>query len=68
VEGEKTAAEWEEEHVPSPDVLIDLLLEVRSLARSKGEWETADMIRARLHELGVRVDDLRDGVRWKFVG
>ncbi len=68
VEGEKTAAEWDEEHVPSPDVLIDLLLEVRSLARSKGEWETGDMIRARLHELGVRVDDLRDGVRWKFVG
>jgi cysteinyl-tRNA synthetase len=66
--GEKTAAEWDEERVPAPDALIDLLLEVRSLARSKSEWETADLIRTRLHDLGIRIDDLRDGVRWKYVG
>ncbi|OFW55514.1 MAG: cysteine--tRNA ligase [Candidatus Solincola sediminis] len=65
-ECEETAAEWEEDHIPSPDVLIDLLLEVRTLARSKGEWQTADLIRSRLHDLGVRIDDLREGVRWKF--
>lgn len=65
-ECEETAAEWEEDHIPSPDVLIDLLLEVRTLARSKGEWQTADLIRSRLHDVGVRIDDLREGVRWKF--
>jgi cysteinyl-tRNA synthetase len=66
--GEQAAVEWEEDNVPSPDTLVDLLLEVRTLARSKSDWEIADMIRARLHDLGIRIDDLREGVRWKYTG
>jgi cysteinyl-tRNA synthetase len=54
--------------LPAPENLIELLLEVRSLARERGEWDTADFIRSRLREAGIRVDDLRDGARWKFVG
>ncbi len=54
--------------MPAADDLIRLLLEVRTLARSNKQFETADFIRARLRELGIRVDDLREGQRWKFVG
>jgi cysteinyl-tRNA synthetase len=52
---------------PSPETLIELLLEVRAQARERKEWATADLIRDRLAELGVRVDDLREGVRWKYM-
>jgi cysteinyl-tRNA synthetase len=68
VKEENAVLEWEEDRIPSPDTLVDLLLEVRTLARSKSEWETADLIRTRLHDLGIRIDDLRDGVRWKYMG
>jgi cysteinyl-tRNA synthetase len=53
---------------PTPENLVELLLEVRSMARERKEFETADFIRARLRDLGIRVDDLREGMRWKFVG
>ena len=54
--------------MPTAEELVELLLEVRTLARSKKQFDTADLIRARLRELGIRVDDLREGQRWKFVG
>ena len=54
--------------MPGAEALVDLLLEVRSLARSSKQFETADLIRDRLREMGIRVDDLREGQRWKFVG
>ncbi|MEJ5185852.1 MAG: cysteine--tRNA ligase [Candidatus Geothermincolales bacterium] len=53
---------------PRVEALVELLVEVRSRARAKKDYETADFIRERLRELGVRLDDLRDGTRWKFVG
>ena len=53
---------------PTADSFIELLLEVRAIARDKKQFETADFIRSRLRELGVRIDDLHEGQRWKFVG
>ncbi|MBN2026036.1 MAG: cysteine--tRNA ligase [Actinobacteria bacterium] len=53
---------------PTAERLIELLLEVRAVARENRQFETADLIRTRLRELGIRVDDLRDGQRWKYVG
>jgi cysteinyl-tRNA synthetase len=54
--------------MPTAEELVELLLEIRTLARGKKQFDTADLIRARLRELGIRVDDLREGQRWKFVG
>jgi cysteinyl-tRNA synthetase len=54
--------------MPTAGDLVELLLEVRTVARDNKQFETADLIRARLRELGIRVDDLREGQRWKFVG
>jgi cysteinyl-tRNA synthetase len=56
------------EGLPTPDNLIDLLLDVRTKARARKDWETADYIRSRLQDMGIRVDDLREGERWKYVG
>jgi len=56
------------EVLPTPENLIELLLDVRSKARSRKDWETADYIRSRLEDMGIRVDDLREGRRWKYVG
>ena len=53
---------------PAAESLIELLLEVRAMARDRKQFETADYIRSRLRELGVRVDDLHEGQRWKFTG
>jgi cysteinyl-tRNA synthetase len=47
--------------------LVELILEVRSRARARKDWETADLIRSRLKDLGIRVDDLKEGTRWKFM-
>ncbi|MBC7230404.1 MAG: cysteine--tRNA ligase [Actinobacteria bacterium] len=53
---------------PTAESLVELLLEVRAMARERKQFETADFIRSRLREMGIRVDDLREGQRWKFMG
>jgi len=70
VESRETGARSEETSggFPSAESLIELLLEIRAVARESKQFETADLIRTRLRELGIRVDDLREGQRWKYVG
>ncbi|MDI3298939.1 MAG: cysteine--tRNA ligase [Bacillota bacterium] len=46
--------------------LIELLLSLRELARARRDWGEADAIRARLEELGVVVEDRRDGPHWRW--
>jgi len=50
---------------PSRDQLVDLLLEVRQAARDMKSFELADRIRDSLTELGVRVEDVPGGYRWR---
>ena len=47
--------------------LMELIIELRAQARSKKDWATADTIRDRLREIGVALEDTKDGVRWKKV-
>ena len=49
------------------DQLIQLLLDVRAEVRAAKLYKVSDMIRDRLGELGVVVEDTRDGARWKVV-
>jgi cysteinyl-tRNA synthetase len=44
--------------------MADLLLELREDARDEAEYETADLIRERLQELGFEVEDTEDGPLW----
>ena len=52
---------------PSVEELIELLLYARQFARERGEYEIADMIREKLGSLGVRVEDVRGGYRWRLL-
>jgi cysteinyl-tRNA synthetase len=42
------------------------LLDARAAARAERRWAESDALRARLAELGVMVEDTRDGQRWRL--
>ena len=44
---------------------IELLIEVRSELRDAKQWALADLVRDRLGELGIVLEDLKDGTVWK---
>ena len=45
---------------------IELLLETRAALRQAKQFALADTIRNRLTELGVSLEDMPQGTRWKF--
>ncbi|WP_457601452.1 cysteine--tRNA ligase [Hydrogenivirga sp.] len=45
--------------------LVDLLIEVRTLAREERQFRIADLIRDRLKEFGIELEDTPAGTRWK---
>jgi cysteinyl-tRNA synthetase len=45
---------------------IDLLVEVRSELRKAKQFALADLVRNRLNELGVILEDGPQGTRWKW--
>ncbi|MCY3587148.1 MAG: hypothetical protein OXH40_00480, partial [Chloroflexi bacterium] len=46
---------------------IDLLVSIRQELRGAKQYELADSVRDRLTELGVALEDTRDGTRWRRV-
>ncbi len=60
-EGAESGANAERE-----DGLVRLLIDLRKQARDNKEWATADIIRNRLKELGVVLEDRVDGTIWKL--
>ena len=48
-------------------LVMDVLLELRSRARSAKNWAAADLIRDRCKADGIVIEDTRDGVRWYAV-
>ncbi|MEE9277176.1 MAG: cysteine--tRNA ligase [Dehalococcoidia bacterium] len=47
---------------------IDLLIEVRTDLRARKEFALADQIRERLSDLGVSLEDGREGTTWRSAG
>jgi len=45
--------------------LIDLVVELRRLARDKREFELADFARSKLEEMGITLEDRSDGTSWR---
>lgn len=64
--GIELAAPPGEEQTAGP--FIDLLAHIRQELRSAQQWELADRIRERLAELGVTLEDGKDGSMWRFRG
>jgi cysteinyl-tRNA synthetase len=48
------------------DKFIDLLVEVRSEVRKQKLWALSDQIRDQLKELGVTIEDSKDGTKWRW--
>ncbi len=48
------------------DKFVDLLVEVRSEVRKQKLWATSDLIRNKLKELGVVIEDSKEGTKWKW--
>ncbi len=48
------------------DAFIDLLVEVRGEVRKQKLWATSDLIRTRLKELGVTIEDGKEGTSWRW--
>lgn len=48
------------------DPFIDLLIELRSSLRKDKQWAYSDLIRDRLKELGVTLEDSKDGTTWRW--
>jgi len=46
--------------------LIELLVAVRRNSRERKEWATADKIRDGLADLGIKLEDTREGAIWKI--
>ncbi len=48
------------------DRFIDLLVDVRGEIRKQKLWPLSDLIRDRLKELGVQIEDSKDGASWRW--
>jgi cysteinyl-tRNA synthetase len=48
------------------DKFIDLLVEVRSEVRKQKLWQLSDLIRDRLKEQGVAIEDTKEGTKWRY--
>lgn len=49
------------------DPVLNLLIDIRQDARNRKEWDTSDMIRDRLKELNIEIQDTKEGSTWKFI-
>jgi cysteinyl-tRNA synthetase len=48
------------------DEFINLLVEVRTEIRAQKLWQLSDKIRDRLAELGVIIEDSKEGTSWRW--
>ena len=48
--------------------LVGLLIDLRAQARSNRDWGTADMVRDRLTEIGIVLEDHPEGTTWRLGG
>ena len=46
--------------------LIELLIEVRKMLRENRQWDLSDVIRDRIGELGIALEDRSEGTTWRF--
>ena len=45
---------------------VDLLVEIRTALRAEKQWALSDLVRDQLAELGVIIEDSKDGTTWRW--
>lgn len=48
--------------------VVNLIIELRQRFRERKEWQTSDMIRSKLKEIGITIEDTEKGIVWKRTG
>jgi cysteinyl-tRNA synthetase len=48
------------------DKFVDLLIEIRAEVRKQKLWALSDQIRDKLKELGVTIEDSKEGTTWRY--
>jgi len=56
----------EQQQVQAADGFIDLLVEIRGELRKQKMWALSDVVRNRLLELGVTLEDSKEGTTWRY--
>ena len=46
------------------DALIEILIDLRTTLREQRQFETADIVRTKLEELGIALQDSKTGTTW----
>jgi cysteinyl-tRNA synthetase len=46
------------------DGVVEMVLDIRKVAKSNKDFATSDLIRDKLKELGIQIKDTKDGVEW----
>ena len=57
----------EEEDDGTLDSVMSILIDLRAEMRKNKMYQYADMIRVRLGEVGIRIEDSSDGAKWKKI-
>jgi cysteinyl-tRNA synthetase len=48
------------------DPFVELLIEIRNELRKDKQWDLSDKIRDQLEELGVSLEDGKEGTAWRW--
>ena len=62
-----TLEEAETKGAQGADPFIQLLVDLRLRLRAEKNWELSDLVRDRLKENGVLLEDSRDGTSWRWL-
>jgi len=46
--------------------LVELMIEIRNELRSRKLWDLTDLVRERLHELDILLEDSKEGTTWRW--
>ena len=58
------AAETSDTALEPYEKAVELLLSLRSEAKSRKDWATSDLIRDKLGEIGFELKDTKEGTEW----
>jgi cysteinyl-tRNA synthetase len=47
--------------------LMSLILDIRTEAKTRKDWATADLVRNRLLEMGIQIKDGKEGSQWEWL-
>jgi cysteinyl-tRNA synthetase len=66
VEDNLTGSRFRYEKAPLIDEMMAFVIKLRQDLKAKKEYSRADLLRDKLKDIGIILEDTKEGVRWKF--